>query len=86
MSHNIMLNKRGEMCEFKHTIRLASALLKHWFCMWLAAQTSVSSSSWLSRFTALSSDISGGLLGLCLHEETTPRPTHQDDARIHQNY
>lgn len=58
------------MHRIKHTIFLASALLKHWFCMWLAAQMSVSSSSWVNRFTALSNVISGGLFSDFLCEDT----------------
>lgn len=54
----------------KHTIFLALSLLKHWFCMWLAAQTTVSSFSWVNRFTALSNVISGGLFSDFLCEKT----------------
>lgn len=55
---------------FKPTIFFASALLKHWFWMKLAAQTRVSSLSWDNRFTALSIVISGVLFSDFLWKKT----------------
>lgn len=65
----------------RHTILLASALLKHWFCMWLAAQISVSSSSWDNRLTALSNVISGGLFSDFLCEEENVQSTNDSEYR-----